>query len=119
MATKKSKPVISDEISELPRYAAIVLDLVDQIPAGQVLGYGDVAELLGEGGPRQVGAVMSRYGHLTHWWRVTYGNGRMIGSHEIEASKLLEKEGVSFRPPTSHGHPQIDINQHRWPGPGS
>ncbi len=43
-------------------YSARVLDVVDAIPAGQVMSYGDIAEYLGAGGPRQVGRVLSRYG---------------------------------------------------------
>ena len=40
-------------------YASRVLDVVDAIPPGQVMSYGDIAEYLGVGGPRQVGRVLS------------------------------------------------------------
>ena len=43
-------------------YADRVLDLVERIPPGRVMSYGDIAEYLGEGGPRQVGRVMSTWG---------------------------------------------------------
>ena len=49
-------------MAEIDDYSARVLDVVDAIPAGQVMSYGDVAEYLGAGGPRQVGRVMARYG---------------------------------------------------------
>ncbi|MFD0886905.1 MGMT family protein, partial [Streptosporangium algeriense] len=52
-------------------YAERVLDLVERIPAGRVMSYGDIAEYLGEGGPRQVGRVMSTWGGGVPWWRVT------------------------------------------------
>ena len=45
-------------MAEIDEYSARVLDVVDAIPAGQVMSYGDVAEYLGAGGPRQVGRVM-------------------------------------------------------------
>lgn len=114
-----AKKLQSEDDGDLPRYVAMVLDLVDQIPEGKVLGYGDVAGILGEGGPRQVGAVMARYGHLVNWHRVTYGNGRMAMTHEIEGTQRLKAEGVAFRKATSHGHPQVDMTQSRWAGPGS
>ena len=47
---------------ELPEKAEEVLEVVDQIPEGKVLTYGDVAELVGSRGARFVGNVMSRYG---------------------------------------------------------
>ena len=43
-------------------YVEAVLAVVELIPAGSAVAYGDVAELLGSGGPRQVGSVMSHYG---------------------------------------------------------
>ena len=43
-------------------FADDVLDVVDQIPPGMVMTYGDIAELLGRGGARGVGSVMARYG---------------------------------------------------------
>ncbi len=43
----------------LPPYAEQVLDLIERIPPGRVLSYGDVAEAVGAGGPRQVGAVLA------------------------------------------------------------
>jgi len=47
---------------ELDGFASRVLDVVDAIPAGRVMSYGDIAEYLGEGGPRQVGRVMALWG---------------------------------------------------------
>lgn len=46
----------------LPEYAERVLDVAERIPPGRVMTYGDVAEWLQEGGPRQVGRVMALYG---------------------------------------------------------
>jgi len=56
-------------VDELPEYASAVLAVVDLIPAGKVMTYGDVAEYLGRGGPRQVGRVMSLWGGAVCWPR--------------------------------------------------
>src|SRR5579875_3811942 len=52
-----------------------VLDVVDAIPPGRVMSYGDVAACLGRGGPRQVGRVMAVWGGAVAWWRVVHADG--------------------------------------------
>ena len=98
---------------DLPPFAAAVLDLVDLVPRGKVVTYGDVAELIGSGGPRQVGQVMSVYGHLVSWHRVILASGALPPGHEREAAKLLHAEGVPFRA----GGDRVDLRSARWPGP--
>ena len=39
-------------------YVEAVLQVVESIPPGRVMSYGAIAECVGQGGPRQVGAVM-------------------------------------------------------------
>lgn len=56
-------------------YSEAVLEVVRLVPAGRVVTYGDVAELLESGGPRQVGAAMSRGGDDVPWWRVLRAGG--------------------------------------------
>ncbi len=56
-------------------YAVAVLELVDRIPRGKVMSYGDVAEYVGSGSGRTVGAVMSRHGHEVPWHRVVQSTG--------------------------------------------
>lgn len=51
-----------------------VLAVVDLVPAGRVVSYGDIGALLGCS-PRQVGWVMSHYGHQVPWWRVVSASG--------------------------------------------
>lgn len=97
--------------AELPRYAALVLDAVDQIPPGRVLSYGDVAELVGEGGPRQVGAVMSRYGDAVPWWRVLHADGTPAAGLEQESLSHHRAEGTPLR-----GGTRIDMRLARWDG---
>ncbi|HEX5512473.1 MAG TPA: MGMT family protein, partial [Actinomycetales bacterium] len=44
-----------DAATHFDDFSEAVLDVVARIPPGRVLSYGDVAELLGHGGPRLVG----------------------------------------------------------------
>lgn len=96
----------------LPRYAERVLDVVDAIPRGQVMTYGDIAEYLGEGGPRQVGSVMSHYGGGVPWWRVLRADGRPAQGLEAEALGLLRADGTPLRP----GGVRVDLARARWDG---
>ena len=57
-------------------YVEAVLNAVEQIPPGRVASYGDLAELVGRGGPRLVGRVMSTQGAGVPWWRVVRADGR-------------------------------------------
>jgi alkylated DNA nucleotide flippase Atl1 len=75
-------------------YLESVLSAVEQIPAGRVSSYSDIAEQIGRGGPRQVGQVMSRYGSAVPWWRVVRADGRPVTGYENEALAHLRAEYV-------------------------
>jgi alkylated DNA nucleotide flippase Atl1 len=98
------------DAGDLPRYAELVLDTVDSIPPGRVLAYGDIAELVGEGGPRQVGAVMSRYGSLVPWWRVVHADGSPPVCHDGRALAAYRAEGTPLRA----GGTRVDMRLARW-----
>lgn len=83
-------------IHELPDLADAVLEVVDGIPAGKVLTYGDIGKIVGAG-PRQVGAVMSEYGALVTWWRVLRADGRPPQGHEDEALAHYREEGTPLK----------------------
>ncbi|HWG02040.1 MAG TPA: MGMT family protein [Trebonia sp.] len=86
----------------LDDYSARVLDVVEEIPPGQVMTYGDIAGLIGDGGPRQVGRVMSVYGGGVAWWRVIRADGTPPPGHESRALAAYLAEGTplrSARPP--------------------
>ena len=99
----------------LPDFAEAVLDIVDQIPAGKVLTYGDVAELLGAGGPRQVGSVLSRYGSSVTWWRVTRASGEAAEGLQDEALAHWRAEGTAMVRGALAGR-RVDMTQARWDG---
>ncbi|MFD7381985.1 MGMT family protein [Streptomyces anulatus] len=106
---------------ELPEYAERVLDVADLIPPGRVMTYGDIAEWLGEGGPRQVGRVMALYGSAVPWWRVVRSDGTLLPAHELRALDHYRAEGTPLREAShrAEGHiPRIDMRRARWDGGG-
>jgi alkylated DNA nucleotide flippase Atl1 len=91
-------------------YARAVLDVVDRIPAGKVMTYGDVAELMGRGSPRTVGTVLSDHGREVPWQRVVQASGRPAEPHLQEALRLLAAEGCPLR------GERVDLAAARWDG---
>ena len=92
------------------RYAALVLAVVERIPPGRAMSYGDVAEYVGSGSARSVGMVMSRHGHEVPWQRVVLSTGRPAPSHPEEALRLLRAEGTPMR------GDRVDMARARWDG---
>lgn len=78
-------------------FAVAVLEVVARIPAGKVMTYGDVAEYLGQGSPRTVGAVMAKHGHEVPWQRVVQASGRPAEPLVDKALALLRAEGCPVR----------------------
>ncbi len=110
---------MDDVPDELPPYAERVLEVAELVPPGRVLTYGDVAEWLEEGGPRQVGRVMSLYGGPVPWWRVVRADGRLLPGHELDALARYRDEGTPLRAAgrTTEGHiPRLDMPRARWDG---
>ncbi|MFI0736986.1 MGMT family protein [Streptomyces sp. NPDC021100] len=104
---------------ELPAYAERVLTVAETIPPGRVMTYGDVAEWLGEGGPRQVGRVMALYGGAVPWWRVVRADGVFLPGRERAALGHYREEGTPLRTagPAADGHvPRIAMARARWDG---
>ncbi|MGX2994677.1 MGMT family protein [Streptomyces sp. JNUCC 64] len=101
-----------------PAYAERVLEVADLIPPGRVMTYGDVAEWLEEGGPRQVGRVMALYGGAVPWWRVIRADGVLLPGHEPDALGHYRAEGTPLRASASSatGYPRVDVRHARWDG---
>lgn len=78
-------------------YVEQVLRAVEAIPPGRACAYSDIAELIGWGGPRRVGSVMSAHGAAVPWWRVVRADGRPVRGLEEEALSRLRAEGAPMR----------------------
>lgn len=89
-------------------YDEAVFAVVAMIPDGKVLSYGDIAELLGSGGPRQVGKAMGRGGADVTWWRVIRSNGTLPAALQPVAAVQWELEST---PRTGSG---VRMRQARW-----
>ncbi|UNO40044.1 MGMT family protein [Streptomyces sp. MST-110588] len=115
------------EAGELPEYADRVLAVVELIPPGRVMTYGDIAEWLGEGGPRQVGRVLALYGGAVPWWRVVRADGTLLPGSELRALAHYREEGTPLKeaPRSAEDHiPRLAMAAARWdgggePGPGA
>ena len=119
-ATDAGHPAYGEQAAPqgLPDYAEAVLDVADAIPEGKVLAYGDIAEIIGAGGPRQVGAVMSRYGSATTWWRVIRASGEPPPGLENEALEHYRAEGTPLVGGLVGGR-RVDMRRARWEGPSA
>lgn len=103
-------------LPELDDYTSRVLDVAESIPRGRVMSYGDIAELLGEGGPRQVGRVMSLWGGGVPWWRVVHSDGTFLAGHEREAVRHYRSEGTPMRVDADGRPYRLNMRKARWPG---
>lgn len=74
-----------------------VLLAVEQIPAGRVVSYGDIGELVGTG-PRHVGTIMRLYGSGVPWWRVTNSHGDHPPGVRERADPHWRAEGIVRKP---------------------
>lgn len=101
-------------------YVEAVLEVVALVPAGAALAYGDVSELLGSGGPRQVGSVLSHHGSSVPWWRVLKASGEAPPGHEREALVRYLAEGTPLLGDfaeylrTGEGRWRVDLASARW-----
>jgi alkylated DNA nucleotide flippase Atl1 len=101
-------------------YAESVLAVVRMIPAGRVMTYGLIAEVVIDreaaagrpphGGPRQVGQVLARAGADVPWWRVVDASGRPPARLRVEALDRLRAEGVR----TGGGGDRVSVHAAVW-----
>jgi alkylated DNA nucleotide flippase Atl1 len=91
-------------------FARTVLDAVDQIPAGKVMAYSDVAEFISAGSGRAVGTVMARYGGEVPWHRVVRSDGSCAPGVRDRQIALLRAEGAPM------DGLRVDMRRARWNG---
>lgn len=96
-------------------FVAGVLDIVDSIPAGRVMTYGDVAAVLGSRAARVVGQTMAQFGADAPWWRVIRAGGHPPVGHEQRALEHYRAEQTPLTPGTAAdaGY-RVDLSRARW-----
>jgi alkylated DNA nucleotide flippase Atl1 len=95
-------------------FADAVLDLVDSIPRGSVLSYGEVAALLGSRAPRAVGRVLKQSGSGHPWWRVVRSGGHPPMGHEVAARQHYDDERTPLVATTTESGYRVEYAIARW-----
>jgi alkylated DNA nucleotide flippase Atl1 len=104
-----------------------VMSMVQAIPPGRVMTYGDIAAVLTARaeragltevyGPRMVGFVLSRFGGTLPWWRVIRSTGHPPRFHQERALPFYRAEGTPLIGPNEAY--RIDLRRARfdpdWP----
>lgn len=78
-------------------FVSRVLSVVEAIPEGSVMTYGDVAAALGSRAARAVGQVMAYYGGDVPWWRVVRASGHPAIDHEQRALEYFRAESTPLK----------------------
>lgn len=80
--------------SELSPFERAIAAVIQSVPAGQVISYGEVAAEAGfPGAARAVGSFLRRHDGYP-WWRVVTASGRLVPGEEVRQQALLAAEGV-------------------------
>ena len=91
-----------------------VLELVEAIPPGRVMTYGDVAWTFGRPGARAVGMVLRSHGSSVPWWRVLRAGGHPPSGHEAEARGHYEAERTPLLPAETETGYRVDLARAAW-----
>ena len=88
-----------------------VYSIVEKIPYGKTISYGEIARLLGQPRAAQVvGWAMRCCPEDLPWQRVIMADGSITGGEYADTRRaLLESEGVPFLPDG-----RVDIAASRW-----
>jgi alkylated DNA nucleotide flippase Atl1 len=94
-------------------FVSRVIAVVEEIPAGRVMSYGDVAAAIGSRAARGVGQVMAYYGSDVPWWRVVRASGHPALNHEARALEYYRSESTPLKWSAS-GVFRVDLGKARW-----
>lgn len=94
-------------------FVARVLEVVESIPEGRVMSYGDVAAAIGSRAARGVGQVMAYYGGDVPWWRVVRASGHPVIDHEARALEYYRAESTPLKW-AANGVFRVDMASARW-----
>ena len=103
---------MTDAATREPAFVTHVLGIVESIPPGRVMTYGDVAAVLGSRGARLVGQIMAHHGVGLPWWRVVRAGGHPPIGHEERALAHYNAEGTPLKT-GPHGY-RVDYAAARW-----
>ena len=74
---------------------ARIVDVIRALMPGEVVTYGDIAEVAGvPGRARLVGHLLASLDADLPWWRVVNAAGRLVPGNERDQAELLRLEGV-------------------------
>lgn len=96
-------------------FVEAVLEVVERIPSGRVMTYGDVGIAIGSEAPRAVGRVLALYGHAVSWWRVVPASGLPPQGHARIALPHYREEGTPLRRVVSPDEYRIALSSARLP----
>ena len=110
ICVKLSYQITGDAMNQFFRQ---VYEIVEKIPYGKVMPYGQIARMLGRPrAAREVGWAMRCCPEGLPWQRVVMVDGSITGGMYADMRRLiLETEGVAF---LSDG--RVDIEAYRWDG---
>jgi alkylated DNA nucleotide flippase Atl1 len=94
-------------------FVSRVLSVVEDIPSGRAMSYGDVAAAIGSRAARGVGQVMAYYGSDVPWWRVVRSSGHPALNHESKALQYYRAEATPLKWSAS-GVFRVDLARARW-----
>ena len=94
-------------------FVSRVLAVVEEIPAGRAMSYGDIAAAIGSRAARGVGQVMAYYGGDVPWWRVVRASGHPALNHERQALEYYRAESTPLKWSTT-GVFRVDLLRARW-----
>lgn len=93
-------------------FVSRVIEVVESIPPGRVMTYGDVAAAVGSRAARGVGSVMAHYGAGLPWWRVIRASGHPAIDHEAEALERFRAEGTPLAHAAGSYRVRLDLARH-------
>ncbi len=87
----------------------MILDVIRRIPQGDVMTYGEVAEIAGfPGRARAVGRVLAATVEDVPWWRVVGSGFRIVSPSATEQRDRLVAEGHRIRAYRIHSGNRLD-----------
>ena len=94
-------------------FVSRVLEVVDAIPPGMAMAYGEVAAALGSRAPRAVGQIMAYYGSDVPWWRVVRASGHPPADHSTQALQHYRAEDTPLKWSGERYRVDLAVARHR------